>query len=79
MKFTVGLQFTNDAFLDCILENRDRIAEVYFAWGDFPNGRSNQLQNLHFTPWELQLRQMEVKSVRFRAWTTSLSILTATI
>ena len=60
MKFTVGLQFTNDAFLDCILENRDRIAEVYFAWGDFPNGRSNQLQNLHFTPWELQLRQMEV-------------------
>lgn len=60
MKFTVGLQYTNDAFLDCILEAREHISEVYFAWGDFPNGRSNQLQNAHFTPWELQNRQMEV-------------------
>ena len=60
MKFTVGLQYTNDAFLDCILEAREHISEVYFAWGDFPNGRSNQLQNTNFTPWELQNRQMEV-------------------
>ena len=60
MKFTVGLQYTDDAFLDCILENREHIAEVYFAWGDFPNGRSNQLQNAQYTPWELQQRQMQV-------------------
>jgi len=60
MKFTVGLQYTNDGFLDAILENRRHIHEVYFAWGDFPNGRSNQLQNQHFTPWELQMRQMEI-------------------
>lgn len=62
MKYTVGLQYTNDAFLRCILENREHVAEVYFAWGDFPNGRSNQLQNDAFTPWELQQRQMEVLS-----------------
>ena len=60
MKFTVGLQYTNEPFLQNILANRDRIAEVYFSWGDFPNGRSNQLNHAHFTPWELQQRQMEV-------------------
>lgn len=59
MKYTVGLQYANDAFLDCILENKEHIHEVYFAWGDFPNGRSNQLQNAHFTPWELQQRQIQ--------------------
>ena len=59
MKFTVGLQYTNDSFLECILENKDHIHEVYFAWGDFPNGRSNQLQNAQFAPWELQARQTE--------------------
>ena len=60
MKFTVGLQYTNDSFLECVLENKEHIHEVYFAWGDFPNGRSNQLQNEHFTPWQLQQRQMEI-------------------
>ena len=59
MKYTVGLQYANDAFLDCIIANKEHIHEVYFAWGDFPNGRSNQLQNAHFTPWELQQRQIE--------------------
>ena len=59
MKFTVGLQYTNDSFLECILENKSHIHEVYFAWGDFPNGRSNQLQNAQFAPWELQARQTE--------------------
>lgn len=58
MKFTVGLQYTNDRFLDCILQNKAHIHEVYFSWGSFPNGRSNQLQNAHFTPWELQQRQI---------------------
>ena len=62
MKFTVGLQYTNEPFLQSILDNREQIGEVYFAWGDFPNGRSNQLNHDHFTPWELQQRQMEVLS-----------------
>jgi len=60
MKFTVGLPYTSDSFLTCVLENRAHIHEVYFAWGDFPNGRSDQLQNERFTPWELQARQQEM-------------------
>lgn len=62
MKFTVGLQYTNDAFLDAIAAQKEHIDEVYFAWGDFPNGRSNQLQNARFAPWELQEKQMQVLS-----------------
>ncbi|MBQ7840173.1 MAG: hypothetical protein IJ390_06780 [Lachnospiraceae bacterium] len=60
MKYTVGLQYTNEAFLECIIQNKEHIDEVYFAWGDFPNGRTNQLQNDYFTPWELQSRQIKV-------------------
>ena len=60
MKFAVGLQYTDQGFLQAILENREHISELYFSWGDFPNGRSNQLKNEYFTPWELQIRQMEV-------------------
>ena len=59
MKFTVGLQYGRQSFLDCILENKQHIGEVYFAWGSFPNGRSNQLQNAAFAPWELQQKQIE--------------------
>lgn len=59
MRFTVGLQFANDRFLDCILEHKERIGEVYFSWGDFPNGRSDQLLSAAYTPWELQQRQIE--------------------
>ena len=63
MKFTVGLQYTNPEFLECILENREHIQEVYFSWGDFPNGRSSQLQSQVFMPWELQTRQIETLSL----------------
>lgn len=69
MKYNVGLQFTNNDFIDCIIENKQHIGEVYFSWGDFPNGRSNSLlSNLMqkgedpLTPWELQNRQIEVLS-----------------
>ena len=39
MRFMVGLPQTGTAFVDRILENRERIYEVYFSWGDFANGR----------------------------------------
>ena len=54
MKYTVGLNAAVPEFLDCILENRQHIHEVYFSWGDLPNGRSNQLEKAGFTPWQLQ-------------------------
>jgi len=59
MKYSVGLQQTNREYVDCIIDNRERIHEVYFSWGDFPNGRSSQLQKDGYTGWELQKLQVE--------------------
>ena len=42
MKFSVGLQKNNIEFVNCIIQNAEHIYEVYFSWGDFPNGRSYQ-------------------------------------
>ncbi|MBQ4110065.1 MAG: hypothetical protein IJC74_04200 [Clostridia bacterium] len=53
MKFSVGLQYLNRPFIDCIKENKNHIYEVYFSWADFPNGRSNQLMNDNYTSWEM--------------------------
>ncbi len=51
MKFAVGLNL-DDKFVNCIAENKSHISEVYFSWGDFPNGRQNQLMHQSLTPWE---------------------------
>ena len=41
MKFSVGYQARGDNLLvDTIKENVSKISEIYFSWGDFPNGRS---------------------------------------
>ena len=41
MKCFVGYQpCRTDAFLNRILENREKIAEVYFPWGAMHSGRS---------------------------------------
>lgn len=58
MKYMVGLKQVDDQLLNCIIENKDRIYEVYFSWGDFPNGRSSQLMGADYAPWELQELQM---------------------
>lgn len=60
MKFSVGLQFTNEALIQDIILRKEQIHEVYFSWGDFPNGRSSALISAELTPWELQEKQMEV-------------------
>ncbi len=41
LKYSVGLPNNDPAFLNCITENKEHIYEVYFSFGDFPNGRSN--------------------------------------
>ena len=60
MKYMVGLQYSDDVFIEEIIKNRKHIYEVYFSWGDFPNGRTNVLQSEIYTPWELQERQCRV-------------------
>ena len=58
MKFAVGYQlFLNDDFIENIIERKDSISEVYFSWGDFPNGRNNQLIHSEMAPIEATKKQ----------------------
>lgn len=54
LKFMVGLKNNDKVLLECIVKNKESIYEVYFSWGDFANGRTNQLLNDEYAPWELQ-------------------------
>lgn len=51
MKYSVGYQiFPDNSFIDEIIFLKDCVEEVYFSWGDFPNGRNWQTQQT-FPPW----------------------------
>lgn len=64
MKFSVGLQNMRPALLEAICANKEHIREVYFSWGDFPNGRTSQLHSESYTPWQLmQQRQEQLKQL----------------
>ncbi len=44
MNFSVGYQFfDDDRLVSAVLENKSRINEVYFAFGDIPNGRNTKI------------------------------------
>lgn len=45
-------------FVPAILEAKEKINEVYFAYGDFPNGRHKQTRNLFLSPEEANQRQL---------------------
>ncbi|MBR5218462.1 MAG: hypothetical protein IKV89_01905 [Clostridia bacterium] len=59
MKFMAGLQLGRDSLVDCIIENKDHIYEVYFSWGDFPSGRNNQWEREGYTAPELMDMQRD--------------------
>ncbi len=60
MKFMPGYQIREDnLFVDEIIAQREHIHEVYFAWGDIPNGRNNQILGSVMLPWEAQRKQIE--------------------
>lgn len=60
MKFSVGYQMTSShSFMEYLAENRDHIYEMYFSWGDIPNGRHSMLQSNDYLPWQAQQRQIE--------------------
>ena len=59
MKFFVGYQMGDEAFLDAIISNRERIGEVYFSWAGYANGRHSQLRQKEMTPWEALRKQEE--------------------
>jgi len=60
VKFSVGYPtHRHDAWIDDIIRNRDFIYEVYFAFGDLPNGRSPQnLADTGETSFEATRRQL---------------------
>ncbi len=60
MKFNVGYQLQKgNEYINELIAQKDYIYEVYFSWGEMPNGRNNQLQNDAFLPWEAQQKQIE--------------------
>lgn len=59
MKYMVGLKTTDPQLVEQIIRQREHIYEVYFSWGDMPNGRSSQLESDRYTPWQLQDLQRE--------------------
>lgn len=54
MKYMVGLKNADENLLENIVENKEHIYEVYFSWGDIPNGRTSQLESHGYTTWEMQ-------------------------
>ncbi len=59
MKFNVGYQVSEE-WISYIIEHRERIGEVYFAWGDFANGRARMNNSVDtLCPWEVQERQLK--------------------
>ena len=74
MKFSVGLQSMGAGLLQAIGENKDHIREVYFSWGDFPNGRSSQLHSENYTPRQLQQDREEALK-QLHKWNIPLNLL----
>ena len=59
MKFSVGYQlFYDDEFIRKIIEYKDGISEVYFSFGDFPNGRNSQHLRADMSKEEAQEKQI---------------------
>lgn len=59
MKFAVGYQACPTAeFIERILAYKERVYEVYFSFGDMPNGRHRQTESETYLPHEITLRQL---------------------
>jgi hypothetical protein len=60
MKFSVGYQVNKtNSFIEYIAQNKEHIYEMYFSWGDIPNGRNSMLLNENLLPWQAQQKQIE--------------------
>ncbi|MBQ9920820.1 MAG: hypothetical protein IJO52_01430 [Clostridia bacterium] len=59
LKYSVGYRiYPHDEFINRIIEYKDSIHEVYFAWGDFPNGRQGAYELSGMPSWEAQAKQI---------------------
>ncbi|MBR4296360.1 MAG: hypothetical protein IKT56_05970 [Clostridia bacterium] len=59
MKFSVGYQIDKrEMFVSEIIKRREQINEVYFAFGDFANGRHRSTRDLYLDPETARERQL---------------------
>ena len=59
MKYTVGYQVNSDNdYIEYLANNKEHIYEMYFSWGDMPNGRNSMLLNSNLLPWQAQEKQI---------------------
>lgn len=59
MLFSVGYQpDPRDALTDAIIRHKKDIYEVYFAFGNYPNGRSTPTQSENLLPHEVTAKQL---------------------
>ena len=68
MKYMIGLKNTDTALVECIKKNKENIYEVYFSWGDIPNGRTSQLESENYAPWEMQEMQRALQDQYKHKW-----------
>lgn len=55
MKFSIGYQFVaNRSFAEAVIKYQNSIGEVYFSWGDIPNGRNTLDKFDNSTLFEMQ-------------------------
>ena len=60
MKYMTGYQLqVNSSFMKTIVQHKEYVSEVYFAWSDFANGRNRTTDSPDFTPWEAQEKQIK--------------------
>ena len=60
MNFFVGYQLFEDSeFVESIINRKKHISEVYFSWGDIPNGRNSQIDRCDISSIEAQHKQIE--------------------
>lgn len=60
MKFSIGYKVDSDtSFMEYIVEQKEHIHELYFSWGDIPNGRNSMLMNEKLLPWQAQAKQID--------------------
>lgn len=74
MQFSVGLQSMCPSLMAAIEAHKPHIREVYFSWGDFPNGRTSQLHSDRYSPWQLQQERQEALQ-QLKNWGIPLNLL----
>lgn len=65
MKLFAGYQLCpNSRFVDTIIENREHVKEVYFSWGNIPNGRNTLAKGSGFHQWDtMEMQKAELARI----------------